>query len=162
MARVNICKICKEPIWNHICINCLADHVQKCIPSSFSEKFSAFHRKFISYFSSVFDAQEKCLRCKNPEAAPVCMHCYITEVFVWMRDENPELVSNLQPLFNYDFDKHEEFIGGIKAEPVTESENMQIADSGICDECGEYSEELTLVNGEWVCKECIHGIDIED
>lgn len=25
---------------------------------------------------------------------------------------------------------------------------------GICDECGEYAEELRLLNGRWICIEC--------
>ena len=27
---------------------------------------------------------------------------------------------------------------------------------GICDECGEYTEELVLIEGSWVCRECSH------
>lgn len=25
---------------------------------------------------------------------------------------------------------------------------------GVCDECGEYTEELVLIDGSWVCKGC--------
>ena len=26
--------------------------------------------------------------------------------------------------------------------------------SGICEECGEYSDELTNIDGRWICPEC--------
>ena len=162
MGTVNICKVCKEPIWNFICIDCLAGNVQKCLPGSFpSSSFSAFHSKFRMFFSSAFDARAVCIRCKNPQPAPVCMHCYITEVLAWLKDRSPELVSSIQPLLNYDFDKHEEFIGSIMAEPITWSRTY-INDSGICDECGEYSEELSLVSGQWMCRECVQGVETDE
>jgi len=25
---------------------------------------------------------------------------------------------------------------------------------GVCDECGEYTEELMLIESNWVCKDC--------
>jgi len=27
---------------------------------------------------------------------------------------------------------------------------------GVCDECGEYTEELILIEGSWLCRECSH------
>lgn len=29
---------------------------------------------------------------------------------------------------------------------------------GVCDDCGEYTEELILIEGSWVCKTCSHMI----
>ncbi len=160
MARICICKICKEPIWNFICPDCLAENIRKTIPGSFLGRFSAFHSKFSAFFGSVFDAQEMCIKCGNPQTTAVCMHCYITEVLAWLKNESPQVEKHLEPLLNYGFDKHEEFIGSIMAEPVTRNNNY-ITDSGICDECGEYSEKLLLVNGEWVCRDCMQGTEFE-
>lgn len=25
---------------------------------------------------------------------------------------------------------------------------------GVCDECGDYTEELVLVEGNWLCRDC--------
>ncbi len=25
---------------------------------------------------------------------------------------------------------------------------------GVCDECGEYTEALVLIEGTWICKDC--------
>jgi len=33
--------------------------------------------------------------------------------------------------------------------------------SGICESCGEYSEELKLVNGEWLCESCREDLKSE-
>ncbi len=30
------------------------------------------------------------------------------------------------------------------------------AEFGVCDECGEYTEELMLMEGAWICKKCSH------
>jgi formylmethanofuran dehydrogenase subunit E len=27
-------------------------------------------------------------------------------------------------------------------------------EEGICEECGEYSQETAMVNGRWVCESC--------
>ena len=41
------------------------------------------------------------------------------------------------------------------AQPISEVENMD-EEFGICDECGEYSDSLGLVNGRWICVICKH------
>jgi len=41
--------------------------------------------------------------------------------------------------------------GGIKKDAgMRESDN----EFGVCDECGEYTEELILISGTWICKQC--------
>jgi len=27
---------------------------------------------------------------------------------------------------------------------------------GVCDECGDYTEELVLIEGNWLCRGCSH------
>lgn len=27
---------------------------------------------------------------------------------------------------------------------------------GVCDDCGDYTEELVLIEGNWICNNCSH------
>lgn len=58
-------------------------------------------------------------------------------------------------VFSFGF-KTKNFVNILKARPAepiaeTEAENE---DFGLCDECGEFSAELILLEGKWMCREC--------
>jgi len=31
-----------------------------------------------------------------------------------------------------------------------------------CNNCGEYEEDISFINGEWICAECESGVDPVD
>jgi hypothetical protein len=157
--EVSLCQLCKEPIWNFLCVNCLSRAVGKWLPGVYAAEFSRFHNNIARHFH--YDYRDSkgynyCIRCKNAIESPVCPYCYINEVFLWLRGKNPDLASVFIKIFNFDFEKsgHKDFIGiHATAEPITE-DGTEHEELGICDECGEYSDELRVANGRWVCLQC--------
>ena len=153
MDGILICKICKEPIWNFICINCLAKNIRRILSEEPLKKFTDFHKKFLKHFHSKSDRFFHCLNCKLSNAPPICMDCYMYEVSSWFKNPDASIIKNIQKKFHFDFKKHEKIICGHVILPITENQNIE-RESGICDECGEYSDELILINGEWICPGC--------
>lgn len=154
---VSVCQICKEPIWNFFCPDCLADDIKKWLPAQLSQPFSAFHNHFSGYFrSNLNSAFNWCLNCKTQKEASVCPYCYTNEVIYWLKDQNPQLANKFAQLFPFDFEKigHKEFFR-THHHPITDTEDLpERKRFGICDSCGEYSDELVSKDGEWVCEEC--------
>ena len=151
--EMSICKICKEPIWNFICINCLARDLGSKLSGNLSDSFMRFHRDFLNHFHSESDQLVRCLRCGISDAPAICIDCYMNEVYNWSKNSNPHITVEIQKVFRFDFRKHEKIMEEHTIIPITEFDNEK-RDSGVCDECGEYSDELVLVEGEWLCPEC--------
>jgi len=152
---VSVCQICKEPIWNFFCPDCLATDIKKWLPVSLASQFDAFHKHLLSYFhSGLNNAFNWCLNCKTLKEASICPYCYTNEVIYWLKDKNVSLANKFAQLFPFDFEKigHKEFFR-THIHPITDKAplNMQF---GICDCCGEYSDELVNIDGEWVCEKC--------
>ncbi|MFH1364322.1 MAG: hypothetical protein ABIH52_01570, partial [Candidatus Aenigmatarchaeota archaeon] len=89
--------------------------------------------------------------------ANICPFCYIVETFHWLRERDEQLAHYLYKMLPLSHDwKVTRFHGCVWKEgykPLGEVE-MDVKEQGICDECGEYSDHLELLNGEWICKEC--------
>ena len=63
------------------------------------------------------------------------------------------MATQFAQLFPFDFEKigHKSLLK-TESQPVDhKNEKKQL---GICDVCGEYSDELICVEGEWVCDGC--------
>jgi len=77
----------------------------------------------------------------------------MTEIF--NRFKNPEIwiINKINEKFRFDFKKHDMIMKKHEVIPITEKENID-KDAGVCDECGEYSNELMLIDGQWVCPDC--------
>jgi hypothetical protein len=152
---VSVCQICKEPIWNFFCPDCLAGDINKWLPSNMAEKFLKFHKQFSGYFHSNLDTTFNwCLSCKGLKESAICPYCYTNEVIYWLRARNPDMATKFAQLFPFDFEKigHKSLLK-TESLPVGEeaSDKKQL---GICDVCGEYSDELICAEGEWVCDGC--------
>ena len=112
--------------------------------------FLEFQKSISSYFSSG-NTEMPCIICGKPNPAVICIYCYTQEVRDFVMNEKPEL-SDLLRAFRLKFQKE----GRPESNafmPVFEDDNLRRA-PGLCDECGEYSDELVPVEGEWVCPEC--------
>lgn len=152
---VSVCQICKEPIWNFFCPDCLADDIKKWLPNKLSTGFLSFHKHFSGYFhSNLNSAFNWCLNCKTQKEASICPYCYTNEVIYWLKNKDASLATKFAQLFPFDFEKigHKEFFR-TQINPITDSEPSKKR-FGICDACGEYSDDLTCPFGEWVCPEC--------
>jgi len=150
-----ICKVCKEPIWNFLCLDCLGEDIAQWLPSAYASRFAAFHRSFTGHFISTNDAAfDSCLKCKSVREAEVCSFCYLNEFMSWAKAE-PELATKLNQ-FVFSFERKGEFDGffrNTRLQPVTDSLCSRES-SGFCDACGEYSDELEAGDGGLLCPGC--------
>jgi len=154
--QVAVCQICKYPVWSYICPDCLAKEISEWLPQKLSSEFRKFSRSFLEHFSS-FESnltRIRCIHCHSLKEATLCSFCYITEVFGWMQGKNRELARTL--FMTLPIDSAWKISGGQPAwgpaKPISFAESEK--DEGICEECGEYSEQTSLTNGKWVCESC--------
>lgn len=148
---MNLCKICREPISNFICIDCLKRDIGGRLPENLRDKFLDFHRNLSFHFNSRTSRFMPCLKCGLSDAPHICIYCYLNEVFNWFKDNG--LMKRLKRNLSFDFEGIRKSLKNHSALPITETENHRETD-GICDECGEYSENLIMINSEWVCEGC--------
>lgn len=148
---MNLCKICQEPISNFICIDCLERDIVERMPEGLREGFAGFHRNISYHFHSNLDRFIPCLKCGLSDAPSICIPCYLNEVHSWFKENR--LISKLKGNMSFDFEALKRNLKNHSALPITEIKSHRIK-SGICDECGEYSESLSQFNLEWVCEGC--------
>lgn len=152
-----ICQICKEPIWNFFCLDCLAEDIKGWLPVNLKPEFKKFQNQFITYFGLNLDAGTSfCLNCKDRKEASICPYCYSNEVISWLKMQDKGLAKKFKQIFPFDFEKigHKEFFrvhGFVK--PITRNEVIKRR-FGICDKCGEYNNNLRYKTGEWICESC--------
>ncbi len=148
-----VCQLCREPIWNFLCIDCLGKNVGKWLPKDLSAEFTKFHTDLRDHFHTlVADNYEPCLDCDTLNETPICPYCYTHEVYHWISAKNPAIASVFSKLFFfYPFEGSEH----IKSEigPIEETQN-EMPGLGLCDSCGEYSELLGKANGGLYCEIC--------
>jgi len=154
---MSICKICKEPIWNFLCLDCLGEDISRWLPTEQTSRFTAFHRSFVGHFITPVDATfDTCLKCRGVREAEVCSFCYLNEFMSWVNATEPDLASKLANSFVFSFERKGEFDGFFKNtrfRPVTDN-RCNRETSGLCDSCGEYSEELEARDNGLLCLEC--------
>ena len=159
-SHLSLCQICKEPIWNFLCTDCLADGVKSWLPDHFLDAFEKFHQTFSFHFrKSPSEGQaERCIHCKKEREFVMCVFCYSNEVHHWLLRINEQAAKQFADLFDFDFERfgRDEFVRPDQIRPITEMENPRV-DFGICDECGEYADELHPVDGMMLCRECAAG-----
>lgn len=141
------CNLCKEPAWNFLCMECVAKDVTEFLPHELVDEFRGFHEYFYNHFDSpqlVLNGAVYCVNCRSTKESPVCPNCYANEVQLWLDDKDSGLAVKFARMFNF---------GGQASIPFQEEAHTK-EDFGICDECGEYTDELAQTAGEWVCREC--------
>ena len=148
-----VCKMCKEPIWNFFCVDCLSRDVSGVIPERLDAEFRKFHSEFASHFRNHMH-REPCIRCRRENEISVCPYCYTNEVFYWLLKADPiaaKRIMRMLPIFKHHYPR--EFVNMNFVDAITETRNPRKAE-GICDRCGEFSENLTEAETGWVCEDC--------
>ena len=148
-----VCQLCREPIWNFLCIDCLATNVEKWLPKDLSHEFTKFHNSVRSHFHTLTaDNYEPCLDCSKFNETPICPYCYTHEVYHWISTKNQDMARNFSKLFFfYPFEGSEH----VKSDrgPIEATTNTK-PDLGLCDKCSEYSENLEQASGGMYCETC--------
>ncbi|MFH1978610.1 MAG: hypothetical protein ABIJ92_04765 [Candidatus Aenigmatarchaeota archaeon] len=157
-STIPICQLCKDPIWSYICPQCLAEDISKWLPEAHSGPFNKFHKTFEKFFEPNLDTTFlNCVHCKSSAPASICPFCYILEAFNWLKPKAPELAEQLFKMLPLAKDwvvtEHSGCMWKEGFRPMEEQEDKK-QEFGFCDECGEYTDELVLLNGSWVCSEC--------
>ena len=149
-----VCQLCREPIWNFLCVDCLGKNVEQWLPRGFSHEFTKFHSEIKSHFHTyTADNYEPCLDCNKLSETPICPYCYTHEIYHWMSGINSDMAAKFSKIFFfYPFEGSEH----IKSEtgPIEETRKKSKESLGMCDNCGEYSDALAMSNGGWYCEIC--------
>jgi len=159
MEETVICKLCLEPIFNFICIDCLGGTVKRwltLVKPKLLKGFSKFHEQLFNYFSS-FENQERCMKCNNVIDTVICPYCYEKEVFWWLFPKDVKLSNMFAKLFNFDF-FGPGYLPTIKTrnlEPIVIVDKKNKSDLNICENCGQVSDNLKKENESWFCETCI-------
>ena len=144
---LSICQLCKEPIWNFVCTDCISAGIRDFLPSHFHRDFLSFHSSLNRHFHVT--PSTTCVQCKTKKGFALCPYCYTTEVHGWLDGENRPLAERFLSIFSFGFG--DEALGQF-SNPADVSIAPQ--EFGICDDCGEYGDELVSLDGEWICREC--------
>jgi len=153
-----ICKLCLEPVYNFICIDCQRDSVLKFLEENDKKlinDFTLFHKKLSETFSTEQNTM-KCIKCLEMKETTICPHCYAKEVFLWLLERNQEVAEKFSRTFNYDF-LNTGYTPGVivnNLTPIILCEKHETSEQSICDKCGEPSDDLKEINGEWLCESC--------
>lgn len=150
-----MCRLCKEPIWNFLCVDCIGSNITQWLPEPQINDFKGFHHMFSSTFSLYGDVKNHCLHCKNYLTVPVCPYCYTNEVYQWLSQKDASLAQAFVMVFNFDFEGsgYKEFTGLQGIQPL-EGEKREGSDEGFCEECECYSPDLHEKENKWTCESC--------
>lgn len=159
--EVSICLLCKDPVWSYICTDCLAEGIKSWLPKTLSAGFDRFHQHISSHFRNFkADASDflRCVHCRTESEVTLCPFCYMSQVYYWLKTKEPVLAARLFKMLPIDKNSFVNEMDGVMwkngVKPITMSEE-QSKDFGICDDCGEYSDDLAPIDGKWICPECL-------
>lgn len=90
------CVLCKEPVTNPVCQDCLEEAVEQWLWEVAPEKVEGLHEEtdIVRAHGGV-----SCIRCKREFS--VCTYCYTKHVFNWLRSD-AELQLEFLEFFNFD------------------------------------------------------------
>ncbi|MEM5834511.1 MAG: hypothetical protein QXQ69_01520 [Candidatus Aenigmatarchaeota archaeon] len=158
MEETTICRICLEPIINFLCIDCINQTISRWLSqerTSLLQEYQTIHLFLRNFFSS--DEQEFCVKCKKKSSTVLCPYCYTNEIFWWIFSKDISLAKKFAHLFNFDFQgtgfyNHEKTRNLVPVILNEDPENLE--EIGICEACGQFSENLKKKNGSWLCESC--------
>jgi len=143
-----LCLLCKETITSPIAIEQLKDHVELWIPDELRHGFNQLHSSLMSQITTWTMASASA----ETGEQLVCIHCYVKEVYQWVKQRDLVIATQFLNVFSFGYQRASfEKDYTHHAEDTVEDSNSEF---GICDECGEYTDELEQAAGEWTCKEC--------
>jgi hypothetical protein len=151
-----MCQICKYPVWSYICPDCLSSEIIKWLPHELSSEFRKFNSSFLEHFKS-FESnltQTRCIRCRRMKETTLCSFCYVAEAFSWLRERNEGLAKTLLMALPLGTSVKATSMQKEWSETEPISYEEKESEEGICEECGEHSQETAAVNGRWVCESC--------
>ena len=151
------CKICREPINNRYCVHCLSASIKRQFPVVRLYGFDGFHKIiYASFFGGSFEGGSSpahCRKCRKGSAASLCLHCYISEVILWLGENDVTLSRVFMRLFSaYPFNEEGSLFSG--DETVNDSQGNKDLIIGHCENCGSYSESLEDSGSMLRCREC--------
>ncbi len=148
-----VCQLCREPIWNFLCIDCIGKNVEEWLPKGFTQQFVKFHTTIKNHFHTMIaDNFEPCLDCRKLNETPLCPYCYTHEVYHWISASSADIARQFSKIFFFYPFEGSEFIRSEQG-PIQGVMNER-ANVGMCDVCGEYSDILQQLNGGWLCEVC--------
>jgi hypothetical protein len=125
----------------------MGEGIAQWLPSPAKEAFEMENARFLQTFSYIPASARN-------HTEPVCLYCYVNEVFQWLYAIDRPVAKRFRKLFSFGL-KKEDFREIIisHAEPIA-TDRTETAEFGVCDVCGEYSEELIKTRDGWVCGDC--------
>jgi hypothetical protein len=157
--ETEICKICLEPIFNFICIDCQHATIKKWLSElatkELLDEFDKFHEKIKEEFSCTQNSMF-CIKCKEIKEVAICPYCYAREVFWWLFEKDVLTAKKFAKVFNFDF-LGVGYLPTIRTRnlwPIIIVDERKSSDLNFCEECLQPSDDLRKVNGEWLCESC--------
>lgn len=151
------CVLCNEPIWSFICMDCVSDGVRSWLPSRLAPAFERFQ----AGLSEGLQREERlqCVRCGRAKPVAMDWYCSMNEMAQWLQHENPQLGDQLLKLLPFQ-DSLASPLHGVRLKPTVKplgdgDAPFERREFGLCDECGEYCDELQGIANEWVCGRCL-------
>jgi hypothetical protein len=141
-----LCLLCKEPITNPLSPADIGKHIEMWLPAGLKKGFLRLNSALTKQIREFCRTGSGLL----PEQL-VCLHCYIKEIYHWLKWEDKEVAGRFISVFSFGYRK-EGFERDLPLAGFTDSE--EDLEFGICDECGEYCDSLRHSGGEWLCGEC--------
>lgn len=157
--EVYICQLCKEPIANFVCIECLAEDIRQWLPGPLSLPFQTFMADLLLTFHYPHnDVDEhighakRGLVCSSKGRGSLCLYCYVNEVCQWLREGDGTVAERFMQVFHFGMKGTftEQLLA--RPEPIGAAAEPLSVD-GMCEEC-EAEGEVHWVEGNWVCEEC--------
>ena len=134
--------LCKEEVTNPLQIENIGRHIELWIPDGLAKGFEKLNTAILEGKTEGRGIEEKL----------ICVHCYINEIYQWILERDVDVADRFLKAFSLGYSKQSfENLGPWEGLAEEEEEEMEF---GVCDECGEYSEELKGSGGEWLCQDC--------
>ena len=176
-TEVVICRLCLEPLYNFICIDCLLDASKLWLRKKGADEIipavEQRHKEVKSTLSSDYNTMV-CIKCKQETNTWACPCCYLHEVYEIIKKERPDLANNFEQIFNFDFhythgftqltfwqSLHRQSLSTKNFRPVIIVDKRNDTDFNICERCEQAADDLKEVNGEWVCEDCRDSEEFE-
>jgi len=144
-----------EPIYNHICVDCIEGLVEKWLRPDLLNDFKSFSQNLKEHFES-FQEKERCIICGRKAETIICPFCYTKEIFDFLSLKDEKLAEDFIKIFNFDFLKVGHSSKSILTKdfsPVIITYKKESSDLNICENCGNQAD-LKEVNGSYICEDC--------
>ena len=150
------CVLCNEPIWSFICADCIGAGMRSWLAPALVPRFEQFHASLASICT---ETELQCVRCGEQKPAALDWYCTMNELAQWLLHEDPARGEQLLRMLPLKDSVTSELHGArlrASARPLTEGDALlERREFGLCDECGEYNDELHSIASEWVCSRCL-------